>query len=221
MLERLVEDGHDTSWSWDARDTQGFDFKALLESPAFRGLKPYRNTVITAWSSRDRDAAFQWVLKRDEPKGLNLLAPYPPAPRSTVRWFVGKVEGLTPEQRTAFMNGYAGQLRYLGADAKIWLEMAATPALREEIITAAAQGVYFRQRSSVEESLKAVGSLPEAEARLRLLETLPPSPALGINLPMEDEAQTLLRQTLRAWGADPARTHLIISRYADPRTPVR
>lgn len=214
LLEKLQAEGWNLNFGFTTNYAPGFDFAGLLGSEDFKKLGVMKNAMIYTWSRSDRDAAFAWVLGNDKPESLGVMARggYG-VPGDTMRWFVGKMEGLTPEQRAEVLDTGI-QMYSQGVDAKAWMDAAGTPAVREEIRTAAARGVFVGHRAQVAKAVEAIEGLPEVEARLRLLETMEPPPQIrSYPRPLAPEGENLLRGKLEQWGVEKTRTEAILNRF--------
>ncbi|QJE95308.1 hypothetical protein [Luteolibacter luteus] len=221
-LRELKENEPDRSFDFPGEIAAGFDFEAVLTSPDFAALDlgAMEKPMIKAWASRDRESAFRWVLeKRGTGAIMDLRKETWEAPHAetvdTIRWMVGKIEGLSAEQQAEFAKAQADHLPNDSENATVWIEAAKIPALQDSFRHAAVGDIFSDQETSVERGLKAVATLPDPEARLAMLETLDRRPS-SFNGQLQPGAQKLLQTRLAEWGAAPTRVKAILEHlYGD------
>ncbi|RYD64180.1 MAG: hypothetical protein EOP83_10385 [Verrucomicrobiaceae bacterium] len=215
-IRELMEMGPGKHIDINSRLDPSFDFASLLNSPDFAvlGLDTMKESMLETWATRDREAAWQWVLADGGPTAIFQLqksswqANYAQS-SDMIRWMVGKAESFTPEQQAEFLKMHAAQVRSQPDTSTVWIEAAKNPELRDAFRSAAAAIIYQGSEGSVERALKSVGTLPDPAARLAMLESMDRSTAGGIDR-LEPAADRHLRTKLAEWGADTIRTQAII-----------
>ncbi|WAC19896.1 hypothetical protein OVA24_00705 [Luteolibacter sp. SL250] len=213
-LERLGQEGLlDHFMRAGFTPPEGFSFAEFLGGPPITGLPLYfRDEMMRSWFKADRDAAFAWTLEQNGAAGLMVtLSPTQDVNRETARWLGSKMDGLSTEQRAAFLDAFENKThRITVTDRLTLMDGADDPQVREEIRTRIAQGMFTGRLS---EGLGPVEDIAEPEERLRFLETLEQSPrtlrthARGFKAADRET----LRGKLRDWGAGPARVEAIIT----------
>ncbi len=221
FLKQLHAEGFGADFGNPVAFPKGFDFAGLLGSEDFRNLnlQELESSVITSWRAQNRDAAFDWVVENGNAKNLRSMAAYreDSSPEMTA-WLVKNLHQTTPEQRSLLLESkFMEWTDNTGADALRWIEMASTPALKEEFRTVAAQGLYFARPGP---ALEVIEAIPRTEDRLTFMETLAASTRpRSTPVPLTPENEKIIRSKLAEWGSDPARTEAIINRYKNPAKP--
>jgi len=219
-IAELKEDGLPPYSSFPLVMPPGFDFAALLGSPDFRALNlpNLAKDLLNAWMKQDREAAFQWVLRDSGPAGLIKLRPFPNGyTAQDPRWFIGKLETLTPQQREQFFKSNSSAFLQPGWNSVAWIHAASAPETKDAIRSAAARSIFSSHDSYIDRGLQAIGTLPDDESRLRAIETL--EPAGTFRAPFTPSGEAILRRQLAAWGADDARAAAIVTRFKEQSAP--
>ncbi|RYD30176.1 MAG: hypothetical protein EOP87_17075 [Verrucomicrobiaceae bacterium] len=192
-----------------------------------------KKSVIMNWMREDRDAAFRWMVEKQDPgPTLELLRPNS---REAVAWLVGKLEAQPAGRLTDFITRNARDLAASGMlSVEPALAAAETPAVRDALRDAFAQGVFFGEHRDLSRGLQALESLPDPAERVRMLENMEPQPEFRLAsvplwpgmsrdvrtiFPPDEQAAGLLRDTLLEWGATGDRADAIISRINRLSTP--
>ncbi|WAC18810.1 hypothetical protein OVA24_16390 [Luteolibacter sp. SL250] len=228
LVRKLLAVDPDSMAVKSLRFPPGFGYAVLLD-----GLSLERNvhsggeikgSIISQWMNHDRDAAFRWMMEKQE-YGPSLIQLKPDTVEE-VTWLVGKLDTLSSGQLRTFIQVNAVFLVTGGwMDVDASLSAARTPAVRTALRDAFAQGVFTGRREHLEKGLEALESVPDAGERLRLLENMAPSGEMRANGPefLDDpfspvtaqgrlDAERLLRERLSEWGAQGDRAEAIVSR---------
>jgi hypothetical protein len=237
LVRKLLEVDPDNITVVTMEFPAGFGYARLLESLPRTDEAYYKREVrwcvVNAWLREDRDAAFHWLMEnRDPGPNLGLLQP---RSGEEAAWLVGKLEVQPAGRLTDFITLNA---RDLAASRTLLVEpalaAARTPAVRDALRDAFAQGVFFGNDRYVSRGLEALESLPDPAERLRMLETIEPRPEFRLTRvpvghgrsmdvrsihPPDEQAASLLRDTLSEWGAAGDRADAIISRIKRLTTP--
>ena len=217
-LRGLLEEGFNQRRSMNITFPPGFDFAALLGSAEFQnlGMAAVQSEIARGWARQDRDAAFQWLLEKDGPaRAMMVLNSWNQSP-AEIRWLVGKLEALTPEQQEDFINRGGAIVGRHGGNTNAWIEAAQTPRLQDAMRNAAAQTIIGGSGMQLETGLRALTTLPDPAARVRLLETLEPDRRYASSGgPLDQAAEKLLRSRLKEWGADEGRAEAIVRRISE------
>ena len=222
MLEQLSIEGFPRNHGFPIEFPPGFDYGALLSSERFESLQLplIRNSVIRNWAKVDRDATFQWLADTQRGSGMIsiLMPPWETSPERT-RWFLGKIGGLGAEKQKEFFDESRWQIASPSFNLRGWMD-AAPSGMKQRLLTTASQALFLPVERPVENMSRALETLPDVEERLRMLETLPRPTNLKMEIrPLADAEVDALRKKLTGWGADPARTESIVTRYKNPPQP--
>jgi hypothetical protein len=216
LLKRSVDDGTMPNNGIIIKFPERFDFAGLLSSPDFQalGLSGMEWSIMQAWKKQDREGAFSWEMEKNGVKGLaTAYRPFGQSPDET-RWFVGKLSGLTLQQQDDYFDNAVWTLTSRDMNYKEWTEGAA-PSVREKIIATGAKALFLSQEDRTDLALRAIETLPDVEARLRLLETQDPPSSLNprVIVPMPEKEAANLLAALARWGVDTPRAEAIVKRY--------
>ena len=215
-LKDLMADGSAPFMEFPKDVPKGFDFAAALDSPDFKPLvsQKLKSSMLNAWMAENRDAAFQWVLENDGARRLDQLrdSRWSHAELTGhVRWMAEKVEAMPEEQWKEVILANRSSFITNQGHASLWLESLHDPTVKEAFRNAAAGGIFFGNRNTMEVGLKALDGLQDDQARIGRLEELSLDFS-GFRMPPDADAETLLREKLEQWGADPQRSDAIIEK---------
>jgi len=213
-LKDLMADGSAPFMEFPKDVPKGFDFAAALDSPDFKPLvsQKLKSSMLHAWMSENRDAAFQWVLENDGARQLDDLrdSRWSHAELAGhVRWMAEKVEAMPEEQWKEVVLSHRGSFRSDQGHSGLWLESLRDPTVKEAFRDAAAGGIFFGQRNTMEVGLKALDGLPDDQARIERLEKLTQE-FPGFRTQPEPAAEAMLREKMKQWGADQQRTDAMV-----------
>jgi hypothetical protein len=221
-IRELMALGPGQHIDFNVRLDPDFDFAGLLDSPDFAklGVESMKDSMLKAWATRDREAAFQWVFAEGGPTAIfQLQKPHWQAnfaqSSDMIRWMVGKAESFTPEQQAEFLKAQAAHVQQRPDHATVWIQAAKNPQMRDAFRNVAAMGIFQWTEESVERGLKAVATLDDPAARLAMLESIAHGTEPDLS-PLQPAVQQLLQTKLAEWGADPARAKAIIERLHPP-----
>ena len=217
-LRGLLEEGFNPRRGMNITFPPGFDFAGLLGSAEFRnlGMAAVQSEIARGWARQDRDAAFRWLLKNNGPmRAITMLNSWDQTP-AEVRWLVGQLESLPAEQQEDFIRQGGAVVQRYGGNPNAWIEAAETPRMRDAMRTAAVRMVFGSSDMQMDRGLRALTTLPDPEARVRMLETLEPDGAhASSGGPLHQGAEKILRARLKEWGADRERAEAIVRRISE------
>ncbi len=198
-----------------------FDFAGLLESETFGALQndSAKERVMDAWARNDRDSAFSWIMENRGPQDLKAFMGHDPnRPASlqaeTRKWLGSRLDGLQPEERSAFLEKLTeGLVIRSDRGVSALLSGMKDPHGRFQVFNHFTQPIYS---GGVDVVIRLMEGLPDKNETLDLLEKVQPDPAevgrKGRNALTQAE-QARLRSKLLEWGTDESRADLLIQRF--------
>ena len=207
----------------------GFDYPSLLardltalvtENEQERADRGYRNLfrelLILSWYAQDREQAFDWLLKQQGVAGLEVISTST-GKEDHFKWLSGKIEALAPEQQDEFLAVNREKWLYEMYNLQSFAAGTTDPALRTKLEAFAVDGVAY---GSIEPTLAVIGSNPDLDRRLEILEQTPigPRPHRPRFSFYDGE---YLRKTLGEWGVEPVRIDAIIARFQQHEASLR
>lgn len=194
----------------------GFDFRTLSEGPEFSELYQSKNAaaIVRAWSDRDPDGVFDWLVEDRGPAALRALVDAADgSAEERIPWMGGKMADLTPEQRQEFYASMLGQWVQMPDSMRKFTSGMKDPALKDEMDRLSLQMIYSGNTHGAFHFLDA---MEDPARRIELLETADPhrlfteSPYFkGYGPSVEKQ----LVEKLKSWNATPDQIQTIVERF--------
>lgn len=194
----------------------GFDFSALSEGPEFAKLYQSGNAaaIMRAWSDRNGDEAFDWLLQSQGPAALkNLANSAEQQSEESLQWLGGKMSALDPAQRKEFYDSMLGRWVQIPHDMQTFTAGMKDPQLQDEMRELSIQSIYAGNIRGVFPFLEAV---EDPARRIEMLEEAEPA-RLFTEKPYfrgyDKSTETLLANKLTEWKATPEQIQMILERF--------
>ncbi|HEY1120080.1 MAG TPA: hypothetical protein VGE67_00710 [Haloferula sp.] len=198
-----------------------FDFATLMASDEFALLPPSdasgaistADALLSKWHTRDREAAYDWLIEHRGVEGFKTLAWNSAVdPTENMRWLTGKADALSAENKEAFRTSILTSWLRSPEKLRQFAEATQDPNLAEAARRYGIQAMFF---GATRGALPVIEGI-DAETRLRLLETAELDSSLmrypyRQRLDSDDEA--LLRKKLTEWNASDEQIMTILSRF--------
>ncbi|RYD48217.1 MAG: hypothetical protein EOP85_03995 [Verrucomicrobiaceae bacterium] len=212
----LRQSGIEPRFALSVSIPDGFDFRALSESPEFSELCQSRNAdaIIRAWSDQDPDGVFDWMLDDHGPAALRtLISSAAGTPAEKIRWMGGKMVELSPEQRQEFYGSMLGRWVQIPYDMQQFMGGLKDPGLQDEVDRLSLQMIYAGNGRGAFLFLDAI---EDPARRIELLETAEPH-RLFTEAPYfrgyGPSTEHKLVEKLKAWNATPDQIRTIVDRF--------
>ncbi|RYD18995.1 MAG: hypothetical protein EOP88_20585 [Verrucomicrobiaceae bacterium] len=194
----------------------GFDFRKLSESPEFSELYQSKNAaaIVRAWSDRDPDGVFDWLVEDHGPAALRaLLDAADGSSEKSIPWMGGKMADLTPEQRQEFYASMLGRWVQMPDTMQKFTTGMKDPALKDEMDHLSLQMIYSGNSRG---AFLFLDAMEDPARRIELLETAEPhrffteSPYFK---GYDSSTEKHLVEKLKAWNATPDQIRTIVERF--------
>ncbi|MBN8457754.1 MAG: hypothetical protein J0M04_07945 [Verrucomicrobia bacterium] len=220
LLELLASHNLDNWVEFDFPDH--FDFKSLVATDAFRSLlgkasdpKDNRGScnLYREWFNQDRNKAFGWLAKQDNPIVWQSLFPWDDCGNDHYVWLAGALDAADGPTRDRAMDAFQSENRAQSLGKKPETALRLLNAVHDPELAArlrtdlTAQAIYY----DVRVALPLLENLSDPSARIALLEKIDfsnPNYQGGFGFPDSDKA--LFRAKLVEWGATPEKVEAII-----------
>ena len=200
---------------------EGFDFKALFQSPGMLGLlaEGMGKFATGPWMKSDPEGAFQRLLeidreaKPDSRLGSGLLAALPSSPDSAEaaalgQWMGKRITSLDAADQQAIATRFVSGMRRKPAILAEFFKAMPEGQVRDDAALLAASGVRL---DGIRAALDFLDTASETSARVETLRELftKKEASWNLDLPVQKQEQ-FLRDKLQSWKASPEQTEEII-----------
>jgi len=199
---------------------QGFDFSALMKAGIDdRMWKDNRaSSILSAWMSRDRDAAFDAILEKNrhtdsDPSRYLFKTALPTTSEALadhVQWMTGKIQAMDGQEREQLVSKGAEAWSSHPDVLKAFADSLSDPADQRIAHEAGVKAILIAGVGNALYHLETIGDVEERLALLESMEARRSFPSIPRGFPESEE--TLLREKLTEWQADPKRVDAIVNR---------
>ncbi|RYG73673.1 hypothetical protein EON80_03090 [bacterium] len=196
-----------------------FDFATVIASDEFARLPASEqygpvstaDALLSKWHTRDREAAYDWILENRGVDGFKVLAWNSAVDAAeNMRWLTGKADALSDENKDAFRTSVLSSWLRSPDKLQQFAEATQDPDLADAARRHGIQAIFYGNTR---------GALPliegmDAETRLQLLETAELDRSLMTSRRfMDSDEEALFRKKLTEWNASEEQIETIISRF--------
>lgn len=199
-----------------------FDFATVIASDEFALLPTSEqygpvstgDALLSKWHTRDREAAYDWIIEHRGVEGFKTLAWNSAVdPAENMRWLTGKADALSDENKDTFRTSVLSSWLRSTDMLRQFAVTTQDPELADAARRYGIQAMFFGPAGK---ALPVIEGM-DAETRLQLLETAEPDRSLmkypNSRMLLDSENEALLRKKLTEWNASEEQIETIISRF--------